>query len=117
MSILSLSSSLSHLHIYTNTKNSVSYRLREMEVSEEILTKLQTGKAAIRSILHNSFSTLFEDYLKRLDNETTLNPNDEVLIDRNSRLACDLHAHKLLIYRNYQVRQGTTLYPYSHPYP
>ena len=25
---------------------------------------------------------------------------DEELIDRNSRLACDLHAHKLLVYRN-----------------
>ena len=41
--------------------------------------------------------------MRRLDYETVNDPTNEVLIDRNSRLACDLHAHMLLIYRNYLV--------------
>ena len=43
---------------------------------------------------------LLEEYLLRLDKETAASPGDEKLIDRNSRLACDLHAHRLLLYRN-----------------
>jgi hypothetical protein len=35
-----------------------------------------------------------------LDDQTRKNPNDETLISRNSRLACDLHAHKLIMHRN-----------------
>jgi hypothetical protein len=31
------------------------------------------------------------------------------LIDRNSRLACDLHAHRLLLYRNFQQHEMTLL--------
>ena len=49
------------------------------------------------------FNPLFEDYLRRLDAETTKDPTNEKLIDRNSRLACDLHSHKLLLYRNYHT--------------
>jgi hypothetical protein len=43
---------------------------------------------------------LFEDYLKRLDEETRKDEHNEKLIDRNSRLAADLHAVMLLAYRS-----------------
>uniref|UniRef100_A0A6S8D826 ubiquitinyl hydrolase 1 n=1 Tax=Aureoumbra lagunensis TaxID=44058 RepID=A0A6S8D826_9STRA len=52
-------------------------------------------RAALDGILH-----VLDDYLAKLDAQTRANPGDEALVDRNSRLACDLHAHKLLIHRN-----------------
>jgi hypothetical protein len=79
------------------------------------------GRVTLRDLLHKQINPLFEDYLKRLDAEIVKNPNDEKMIDRNSRLgknidyrnfsvlilkfylACDLHSHKMLIYRNYHV--------------
>jgi hypothetical protein len=38
--------------------------------------------------------------LQRLHTQTAEDPDNEGLVDRNTRLACDLHAHKLLLYRN-----------------
>jgi hypothetical protein len=43
---------------------------------------------------------LLDDYLTRLDEETSATPEDEQLLNRNSRLASDLHAHKLLCFGN-----------------
>jgi hypothetical protein len=64
---------------------------------------LLSGQQAIRAILCNQFNNLFEDYLRRLHDQTQKDPNNEELIDRNSRLACDLHSHKLLLFRNLHV--------------
>ena len=44
------------------------------------------------------------DSLRRRDDQTVNAPTNDQPLDRNSRLACDLHAHKLLRYRN--VRAG-----------
>ena len=85
----------------TGKHDCISHALRETEVSEETLAALQSGRAAIRELLDTLFAPLLEDYLTRLDKETTNDPTNEKLIDRNSRLACDLHAHKFIIYRNY----------------
>ena len=43
---------------------------------------------------------LLEEYLHKLHRSTEANAGNEMFIDRNSRLACDLHAHRLVIYRN-----------------
>ena len=82
-------------------------QLRDMEISEETLTKLVQGRDQIREILRDQFDPVFEDYLKRLDAETLRDPTNESLINRNSALACDLHSHKLLLYRNYSESQIT----------
>ena len=79
--------------------------LRDVEVSADCLAKLRAGRAQVRAqFLHGDVSDLLDDYLRRLDDQTVNDPTNEQLIDRNSRLACDLHAHKLLLYRN--VRAG-----------
>jgi hypothetical protein len=75
--------------------------MREADVSPETLTVLKEGRAELRELLTGHFHPLFEDYLRRLDYETVNDPTNECLIDRNSRLACDLHAHMLLIYRSH----------------
>lgn len=81
----------------------IDWPLREVYISQETLSKLQEGRYQLRSILDGQFDPLFEDYLKRLDAETSEDPSNEALIDRNSSLACDLHSHKLLLYRNYDI--------------
>lgn len=89
------------------THDCIDGQLRGMEISDETLTKLTNGRDQIREILRDQFDPLFEDYLKRLDAETLRDPTNESLINRNSALACDLHSHKLLLYRNYSHSQIT----------
>jgi thiol-disulfide isomerase/thioredoxin len=50
--------------------------------------------------LTGPFVDLFNDYLLRLEEQTRASPENEKLINRNSRLACDLHAHRLICFRN-----------------
>ena len=61
---------------------------------------LKNGIFKINNLLRTNFADLFEDYLQRLHKQTSEDPDNEGLVDRNTRLACDLHAHKLLMYRN-----------------
>ena len=81
--------------------------LRETDISEDTIIKLQEGLNLLRDIMDGQFNPLFEDYLRRLDAEVNKNPTDEKLINRNSRLACDLHSHKVLMYRNYHENDIT----------
>ena len=90
-----------------STHDCIDWPLRESDVSDEVLEKLQEGRTALRELLHDQFHALFEDYLRRLGLETEDDPTNEKLISRNSRLACDLHAHVLLIYRNYREQHLT----------
>jgi len=78
---------------------------RDCVVNTETIQLLKTGRQELRNLLDGSFSPLFEDYLLKLDQEISKNPTNEKLLDRNSRMACDLHSHKLLLYRNYHVKE------------
>ncbi len=89
------------VHYADSDHDCIDWPLRDTEISAEVLEKLRVGLQSLREVLHTQFSVLFEDYLRRLDAETVKDPTNEKLIDRNSRLACDLHSHKLLLYRNY----------------
>lgn len=74
--------------------------LRDLDVRDPTsITALDDGAAKLKAVLAE-MSALFDDYLGKLDAQTRAAPGDEALVDRNSRLACDLHAHKLLINRN-----------------
>ena len=74
--------------------------LREVDVNLQCLATLQRGLDGIRKQLHDEVAPLLEDYLLKLDRGVTDKTGDEKLLDRNSRLACDLHAHQLLLFRN-----------------
>lgn len=87
----------------TNKHDSVYWPIRDSEISPEVLDSIKNGLQTVRGILVDQYASLFEDYLKRLDAEITKDPTNEKLIDRNSRLSCDLHSHKLLLYRNFHV--------------
>jgi len=73
---------------------------RESKLTIQQIEILKQGSSNIRDILQ-SFHILFNDYLYRLDQEIINDPNNEKLIDRNSRLASDIHGHILLFYRNH----------------
>lgn len=73
---------------------------RDLQVTKDCLAKLEMGRTMLRRRLLKDFGSLLEDYLRRLDHETKSDPNNEKLIDRNSRLAADLHAVKILFHRN-----------------
>jgi hypothetical protein len=71
------------------------------EMSAEVVAALSDGLSNIRELLDGPIRALLDDYLRRLDGEVKADATNEKLIDRNSRLACDLHSHKLILYRNY----------------
>ncbi|CAK9002314.1 Calmodulin, partial [Durusdinium trenchii] len=75
-------------------------QLRDSQFSEACIVRLEEGIVELRQVLMNNVMELFEDYLQKLDDQTRRDPTDEDLIRRNSRLSCDLHAHKLLLCRN-----------------
>jgi hypothetical protein len=85
----------------TNQHDCIDCPLRETDISDEVLSQLREGQQEVRDLLDMQYHPLFEDYLRRLDVEVAADPTNEKLIDRNSALACDLHSHKLLLYRNY----------------
>jgi uncharacterized membrane protein YgcG len=80
-------------------------KLREVEVEADCLAQLKRGLAELQGLLQGSFNSLLEDYLRKLDRQTSDDPSNEALIDRNSRLASDLHAHKLLMFRNVRLEE------------
>ncbi|KAH9261268.1 hypothetical protein BASA81_000972 [Batrachochytrium salamandrivorans] len=80
---------------------------RDLEVTPDCLEKLKQGRQMLRRRLLVDFDELFEDYLRRLDSETKRDPSNERLIDRNSRLAADLHAIKILFHRNTKPEEYT----------
>jgi hypothetical protein len=89
----------------TNSHDCIDCPLRETDISDDILLCLREGQSLVRHLLDGQYHALFEDYLRRLDAEVLQDPTNEKLIDRNSALACDLHSHKLLLYRNYHERE------------
>ena len=82
--------------------------LRGVEVSDECLDELTAGLTTLRRLMQGQVAPLIEEYLVKLDRQTTASPGDEALIDRNSRLSCDLHAHRLLLYRNVHLDELET---------
>jgi hypothetical protein len=64
------------------------------------LSALEHALEQVGQCLRGPFADLLDDYLTRLDEETSATPEDEQLLNRNSRLASDLHAHKLLCFGN-----------------
>ena len=88
--------------------------LRGVEVEPDGVRALRTGQMQLRSMLQGKYSDCLEEYLRKLHLETVAFPDDEGLIDRNTRLACDLHAHRLLIHRNISAGANGSLAATDH---
>ena len=79
-------------------------QLRGFQISPHRLKELESGRAKLFKMLNGSYHNLLEDYLYRLQKQVDTDKNNEKIIDINTRLACDIHAHKILIYRNAEVK-------------
>eukprot|EP00457_Paulinella_chromatophora_P000002 gb/GEZN01000002.1/.p1 GENE.gb/GEZN01000002.1/~~gb/GEZN01000002.1/.p1 ORF type:complete len:6816 (+),score=1425.09 gb/GEZN01000002.1/:114-20561(+) len=91
----------------TGTHDCIDAPLRELEVTEDCLTKLRQGQQEIQAKLQQEIHVLLQDYLVRLDRECEKHAMFEDLINRNSRMAADLHAHTLAIFRNVRNMDAT----------
>ena len=74
--------------------------LRGVDLSEGEIAYLEKMRLELRAMLMGPYARLIEEYLDLLRDEVELNRENRKLLDRNARLACDLHSHKLLLYRN-----------------
>lgn len=91
------------LEIATHTHRTIDTQLRQVEVTDDCIEALEQGQAELRSLLLGQFVPLLEDYLNRLHQQCLGDPLNQLLVDRNSKLACDLHAHRLLMFRNVKM--------------
>lgn len=85
------------LHILKKHDN---LRLAMRDEPPDSIATLDHALQEVGQRLRGPFADLLDDYLTRLDEETSASPEDEQLVNRNSRLASDLNAHKLLCFRN-----------------
>ena len=88
-----------------NGHPSMEVKLRDVSLTPENLSVLDRGMEQMRNLMHGELEDLLDDYLSKLDMQIKKDPKNERLISRNSRLSSDLHAHKLLLYRNSSYAQ------------
>ncbi len=62
---------------------------------------LVQGRTTLRQLMQSQFDRILEDYLRRLEAQASKNMKDQNTLDMSIQLACNLHAHKLLLYQNY----------------
>lgn len=79
--------------------------LRDSELSAANLAELEDGRRLLHARMHGELDNLLDDYLAKLNDQILKEPNNEKLINRNSRLSCDLHAHKLMLFRNVRLAE------------
>jgi len=89
-----------HFAVVHSLNKHESLRLVMRDEPPDTLEPLEQALQQVGLRLQGPFVDLLDDYLARLDEETRSSPEDEQLVNRNSRLASDLNAHKLLCFRN-----------------
>eukprot|EP00750_Incisomonas_marina_P014138 INCI17609.11.p1 GENE.INCI17609.11~~INCI17609.11.p1 ORF type:complete len:5029 (+),score=1065.32 INCI17609.11:298-15384(+) len=90
----------------TINKNDV--ELRGVHVSPETLSILKAARLKLRQLLFGRFLDLLDSYLKKLDKEIvecgeSSSAHANEMLSGKAILACDLHTHKLLLFRNVRV--------------
>ena len=78
--------------------------LRSIELNKDTILILECGLRKIENVMHTRILPMLEAWGAEL-NEDCQNANsesteDDAVIDANSRSACTLHAHMLLVYRS-----------------
>lgn len=85
---------------YANKRHaSITGPLRDVTITPTVLSVLEDGVAKLRTILYGPVHRLLEEWVIEAMRESE-SKNDEKVLDENTRLACTLHAHLLLLYRN-----------------
>jgi hypothetical protein len=79
--------------------DTISGPLRDVEVTPAVLDVLEKGQAELRQLLHGPVHKMLESWCYQAM-KACENKQDDKVVDENSRIACTLHAHLLLLYRN-----------------
>lgn len=95
------------IQYHTNTHNCINKRdvkLRGIDITPAQLELLQTSRHRLRLQLFGPHLSLIDDYLRKLDRQiaeaAAAASSDNVKVSGRVALACNLHAHKLLMFRN-----------------
>lgn len=79
--------------------------LRSIDLDEATIVTLETGLRRMRYVLQTRLQPMLEAWCSELsrDCDISVSGDDDAVIDANSRSACTLHAHLLLLYRNLKL--------------
>eukprot|EP01083_Nonionella_stella_P030773 84290_1 len=78
----------------------LSAALRDVRVSDAVLEVLEEGLAKLRTIMRGPVHTMLEAWCAEALSECKESLEREEVVDENTKIACNLHAHLFLIYRN-----------------
>lgn len=78
--------------------------LRDVEVTLTTLDTLEKGQAELRELLHGPVHKMLESWCYQAM-KACENKEDDQVVDENSRIACTIHAHLMLLYRNMHISE------------
>lgn len=84
----------------TGTHETIRAHLRGVMVTTEVLAVLREGKNTLRGIIDSHVQRMIESWLAELLLECREHGDDSIVLDNNTRTACRLHAHLLVLMRN-----------------
>eukprot|EP00954_Amorphochlora_amoebiformis_P002751 216063-Amorphochlora_amoeboformis.AAC.1 len=87
------------IQLETKTHECIRTPLRDVKVTERTLEKLVDYRAQLRTMLRGKVHKMVEGYIIEAMREIEGKVDDEV-VDRNTKIACRMHTHLILIYRN-----------------
>ena len=86
---------------------SITTPLRDITLTDSVLTRLEEGLAKIRVLLRGPYHKMIEAWsyeaMKQCENK-----EDDRVVDENTRLVCNLFSHLLLLFRNVKFEELTT---------
>ncbi|CAE7676808.1 unnamed protein product, partial [Symbiodinium microadriaticum] len=85
----------------TGRHESIDCKLRSIDLGEDTLRTLEIGLNKMRYLMRARLHPMVEAWCVELSSDCDqLDTDDDAVIDANTRSACQLHAHMLLLYRN-----------------
>ncbi len=84
--------------------DTISGPLRDVEVTPTVLEILEKGQLELRQLLHGPVHKMLESWCYQAM-KACENKEDDKVVDENSRIACTLHAHLVLLYRNMHLEE------------
>lgn len=88
-----------------NRHETISSDLRGVLVTAEVLYILKDGRKSLRYIIDCHVQRMVEAWLGELVLECRENGDDNIIVDTNTKTACSLHAHLLLLMRNLRLEE------------
>ena len=79
---------------------------RNVTLAPEIMRVLSEKRSDIMKCIREKVLVMIESWCVQLSQES-IDKGDDEIVDANARIACQLHAHMLLLHRNFAVEEYT----------